>query len=334
MTRTTVAMAKQSRIPEALNVSPLDPRYLQYLNESTQRLLHRGKFWGTYGRFRIPASSQIISLPPQIDTIEAVAVSHVPLPLRDAAVEFIEAGWGTRDDTLPLGSGIPEVLYRGTHPTLVDIATPGLVTIKCDQSSDVNKAVLLLGEDENGNIIRTDQGGIADGEVLGLAQGAGTTSTKQYSKITGIQAPLALDGQWWLYLGDTSGTLLGNYQWFDVCPSWKRYLIPFINSTATTVEIMGKRAFFPVKNDADFLIIGNLAALKLACLACQAEEQRSWAEAQLLWNGGTDANGVKRIGALQELDLELQHHLGDGRQVGITIMGSNIGSIEPVEALM
>ena len=196
--------------------------------------------------------------------------------------------------------------------------------MKCDLLSDAAKTVLILGYDSTGNWIRTTQGGVvADGEVVALAQGAGTLTVNTFSKITGIQAPTNLDGQWWAYLGSTAGTLLGNYQWFDVVPSWKRYLIPFINATVTTVEIMGKLAFFPVKNDADFLIIGNLAALKLQCKAIISEENNSWQEAQLL-----------SASAIQELELELDHQLGAGRELGISIKGSNIGSIEPVPALM
>ena len=83
MTRTTVAMAKASRIPEALNISPLDPRFIQYLNESEQRLLYRGKFWGTYGRYNIKATSQIITLPPQIDE-EVVTQKALTWAYRDA----------------------------------------------------------------------------------------------------------------------------------------------------------------------------------------------------------------------------------------------------------
>ena len=327
-------MAKASRIPEAWNIAPGEARFISILNEATERLLHRGKFWGTYGRYTLPAASQIISLPPQIETIEAVAVGRIPMPIRDAAFAFLENGWGIRD-TAPNGIGIPEVIHIGNFPTIAGIATTGTLTLKCDRQSDLGKTVLVLGLDANGNIIRTNQGGvIADGEIVYLTQGAGATTASQFSAITGIQAPLNLDGQWWLYLGSATGTLLGNYQWFDVAPSWKRYQIPFINAAASTVDIMGKTAFFPVKNDADFLIIGNLAAIKLAGMAVIAEEQHSWIEAQLLWNGGKDASGANRIGALQELQFELDHHLGDGRQVGITIVGSNIGANEPVEALM
>lgn len=338
MTRTTLSMAKSSvtcRIAEDWNISPSEARFLSILNESTERLLRRGKFWGTYGRYRIRVSSQIMTLPPEIDTVEAIAVGKMPLPLRDVGHMFLENGWGIRDDDYPQGTGISEAIHLGNFPTLLDISTAGIVTVKCDLLSDVGKPVLLLGLDTNGNIIRTVQNGImANGELVYMTQGGGTASTNSFSVITDIQAPQNLDGQWWLYLGTTTGTLLGNYQWFDIAPSWKRYLIPFINTTVSSVDIMGKKAFFPVKNDADYLIIGNLAAVKLGGMAVLAEGNHAWAEANLLWNGGKGSDGVTRIGAIQELEFELQHHIGDGRKVGITVVGSNIGANQPVEALM
>lgn len=319
--RATVAMAKASRIPEALNIAPTDPRFLSFLNTGTERLLHRGKYWNTYAKYTVSVSSQLLTLPPYIDTPEQIAVSRKPLPLRTTWFQFSENGWGTRDATAPNGSGIPEVLHLGQFPTIADIATAGTLTVKCDRATDVGKSVLILGYDVNANWVRTLQGGIyTDGEVVLLAQGAGTSTVTQFSQVTDIQAPTNLDGQWWLYLGGTSGTLLGNYQYWDTTPNWKRYLIPFIDPVVTTVELMGKKAFVPVKNDADFLVIGNLAALKLACMACKSEEEYRWDEANLLWNGGADGAGIQHIGAVQELEFELRHHTGDGQQIGMTVV--------------
>lgn len=332
--KTTLSMAKASRIPEdALNIAPTDSRFIQYLNEATDRLLKRGLYWGSYGRYSVAVSSQLMTLPPQIETIEKVAVSKQILPLHDVFFEFLENSWQIREDNLPNGSGVTEVLYRGNYPTFVDVASPGgVLTLKCDVAADAGKSVLVLGYDTATppNWVRTFVAGAwQDGETVLLAQGAGTNTVTQFSQVTGIQPPTNLSGQWWLYQGTN---LLSNYQWWETSPSYKRYLIPFINSTITTVDLIGKRAFVPVQNDSDYLIIGNLAALKLACMACKAEAEHSWSEASLLWNGGADPKtGQNVTGAIQELDFELQHQLGTGRQLGITFVGSGYGDmVEPL----
>lgn len=347
MTRNTLLLAKNARIPEAINISSTDSRFLQYLNQATERLLWRGKFWNTYARYVVTVSSQFFTLPPYIETLERFSVNKVPMPIHDDWYQFLDTGWGPRDDTLSIGSGINEALYRGNFPTAVDVPSPGgTVTVKCDRSTDVGKPVLILGRDINNNWVRTTQAGvIADGEVVLLAQGAGNTSATQWAPagIVAIQPPhntdgsSSLDGQWWLYFGGVTGTLLSRYEYWETSPSYKRYLVPgpASNAGTVTVEVMGKKAFYPVKNDTDYLVVGNLAALKLACMAILAEDDHNWGEANLLWNGGRDKKtGVTIIGAVQELDLELQHQLGDGREIGMQIRGSNIGEIVPVEALI
>lgn len=333
--RTTFAMAKASRIPEAINIRSTDSRFAAYLNECISRLLVRGKYWGTFGRYSISVDSQLLTLPAHIDTIEVINVARVPLPLRSQWFEFLSLGYGTRDGSLPNGSGINECLFRGTSPTFKSIGTASILTVKCDVSSDVGKQVRILGYDSSNNWVRTLIAGIwYDGELVTMVQGAGTATVTIFSRVTDIQAPTDMDGKWWLYEGTTAGTLIGTYEYWETNPAYKQYLIPFISTTVTTVEIMGKLAFIPAKNDTDYLIIGNLGALKLGCMACKAEEEHNWAEANLLWNGGKMADGTVRVGAIQELDAELSHHMGDGQELGINLVGTSSGFGTPVDVLM
>lgn len=332
MNRTTVLDAKNSRLPEALNIPPTDSRFLQYVNESTERLLHRGLFWGTYGRWAINITSQLLTLPAEIDTVEKVSQNNIILPLHDLSYEFLGNGWGDRDDTTT--TGINEALYRGNFPTYTDIpsGSPTVLNVKCDVAADVGTTVTLFGYDTNSNWVRTQVAGVwQNGETVALAQGAGTNTTTVFSRVTAVQIPGPLKGQWWLYSGTT---LLANYQYWETNPSYKRYLIPFVDGVTTNVIVMAKRSFIPVSQDSDFLIIGNLSALKLACMAIKAEEEHNWGEATLLWNGGTDKNGNVRMGAIQELQAELDHHTGKGTEYGITVRGSSVGENEPVEALL
>ena len=337
--RTTLGDAKSnriSRLPQAINIRPDDLRFLSYVNEATLRLMHKGKWWGTFGRFSISISSQILTLPPVLDTIELINVAKCPVPLRSRWFEFLSNGYGTRNNTLPNGSGLNECLEQNASPTIVAIASPYTVlTAKCDVASDVGRKVRILGYDANGNWVRTLVAGIwYDGEEVALAQGAGTATTTVFSSITDIKPPTDLDGQWWLYQGTIAGTLLGQYQYWETAPMYRQYLVPFVNPTISTIEVMGKLAFRPVFKDTDYLIIGNLPALKLGMMACKAEEEHAWGEAQFLWNGGKMKDGTVRVGAVQELDAELAHYNGDGQQLGINLVNTNAGFGEPVETLV
>lgn len=328
----TFAHAKASRIAEALNIDSADPRFAQYVNEAEQRMLHRGHYWGAYGRYVLDVDSQLLTTPSYLDTLDGVAVNNQLLDLRTLWFEFLGNGAGTRQDTDP--NPMSECLFRGSYPVLRDIATATKMRAMCDLVSDVGKIVTIHGMDENKNWVRTQVSGVwINGEQVALAQSPGTETATTFSKITAISAPDDLDGQWWLY-DTTNTTLYGRYQHWETAPSWKRYLIPFLPNTTTTAEVIGLRAFIPVKNDGDFLIIGNLAALKLACMAIKAEEEHSWDESNRLWNGTKDASGkITYIGAIQELEMELQHHIGDGVKFSVNVQNAP-GFSEPVPTLV
>lgn len=333
MARTTLKMVKASRIAEAINLRPTDARFLQYVNECIQRLLLKGKYWGTFGRYAITVDSQILTLPAHIDTPEAINIGKVPMPLRSPWFEFLALGYGTRDSSI--SNGINECIYRGTAPTFKEVPASDFLTVKCDVTADVGKSVRILGYDASGNWVRTEVAGVwSDGEEVLLAQGAGTATATTFTRVTDIQAPDDLEGKWWLYAGTIAGTMIGSYEYWETNPAYKQYLIPFVSTALTTVEIMGKLAFIPVKKDTDYPLIGNLAALKLGCMACKAEEENDFARASILWNGGRSKNGQVILGAIQELDAELNHHTGDGQQLGISLVNGSSGYNSVVESLV
>jgi hypothetical protein len=337
MARTTLADIRASRIPESLNIAPTDPRFVAYVNEASRRLLHMGKWHGTTGRFRMSVTAQLVTLPPQIAVIEAVALDSKVYQLRDQWFEFLDHGWGPRDDTSTTGSGTPDFIHRGYSCTISDvIGVDKKLRWICDLASDVGKQLIVMGYDETGNWIRTSQGGsMRDGEAVTLAQTPGALTTHNFSAVTDIILPSDMDGQCWLYEeqdGTATQRLIGNYQYFETRPNYPRYLLPAVNATASTVELIGKLAFVPVAHDNDYNIIGNPDALKLACMAVIAEEQHNWVEANLLWYGGKMADATPRIGAVQLLEQELDHHTGSGRRIGMTVAGSS-ASDEPITTI-
>lgn len=327
MPRTTLGDARATRIPEALNIPPNDSRFAQYVNEATRRLLKRGKWWGTYARHRIVATNGLITFPKEIATIEAVALCGQPVSVHDMWYEFIESGWGIRNEC----EGLCECDFRGRYPSFSDIVgTDKKLRLVCDVATDVGKVVLALGYDGNGNWIRTTQSGvIRDGEQIVLAQTPGTLSVNTFSRLTDLQVPATLDGQWWLYEHNTTDAtqrLIGQYRYDDLRPSFVRYLFPSIrNDTAqpTLVEAICKLDFIKAVRDTDYLLIGDEDALKFACMAVKAHEEHRYDDEKVLFGQ-----------AIGELDAELDHHLGSGRKIGINLVGSSIGSVDPIETFI
>jgi len=323
--RVTFADIKNSRVPEAVNIPPTDSRLIQYVNEAQERLLKRGRWWGTTAKYSFYATNGYITLPRQVATVERVAVQNRMFPVRDFWFEWLDNGWGTRDAS----SGTEEALFRGRYPVFNDIV-PGdkKLTVKCDVAGDVGKEILLLGYDDDANWIRTSQDGtVSDGEVVALATGDGTTTTNTFASITDIQAPSTLVGQWWLYEYDTdesTNRLIGQYQYDETRPSYARYWFPSIPSDSTIlVEALVKLDFVPLRADSDYLLLGNIPAIKEMCMAIKAREEYRFQDAIIL-----EASAVKL------LDDELAHYLGAGRSPAINIQGSSIGLAEPIETLL
>lgn len=330
--RVTFDDIKNSRVPAACGVCATDARFLAWVNEAQERLLYEGKWFGTYQRFKICATEGCITLPRQIATIEKVAICGVPIQNHDIWYEFIgPAIWNPE-----WGSCWAEANARGHFPTFSDMkGTDKKALLVCDLSTDVGKQVLVLGYDENANWIRTLQGGIyKDGELVTLAQSPGTQSINFFSTITDLQFPDDMDGQTWLYEYDiTTMTqrMIGHYQYDETRPSYARYFFPTVSCLAKSsscqqlnIDAIGKLEFIPVKNDTDYLIIGNIPALKEMCVALKNSEDEE---------DGVKANQIIAAGlatAKNILDKQLNHYLGDGRQVGVEIMGSSVGSLDPV----
>lgn len=327
----------QNEMPDGLGDCPTSARFIRYVNQATRRLLRKGHWWGTYAKFNICATDGCITMPPQIATIETAAICHRPVPVHDLWFEFIESGAGTRNQCSCWG----EANYRGRFPIFTDVTgTDKKLKLVCDVSQDVGKTALVLGYDQNGNWIRTIQNGVyADGEVIAMAQGSGTTSVNLFTSVTDIQLPSARSGQCWLYTvsqTDASLIMIGHYQAFETRPSYARYFFPTVQNLSSTggtcttrlVEIIAKLEFIPVVNPNDYCIIGNIDALREMMLGIRESELEPDRQKSL---------GILTLAetvAVKLLDDELDHYLGSGRRIGIDFVGSSIGQICPIETLL
>jgi hypothetical protein len=353
--RRTFSDLQVSRIPQELGICATHPALAPWTNNAQERLLNKGHWINTTVRVAMCATSGCVTLPVQVATLEKAAICGRPIPVHDIYFEFLEGGWGTRNGSNAscasgTGSGtcggggscgIQEADYRGRFPTQSDIIPlKKQLNFVCDFSTDVGKTVLALGYDDNGNWIRTQQNGIyQDGELIALAQSAGTNSVNNFSLITDIQLPGNMDGQSWLYEYDTvalTRRLISHYQYFETRPSYPRYFIPSINACqlaanlscpSMLIEAIVKLAFIPVKNPTDYLIIENLPAMQEMMVGIK--------------NAENEEDGVKRQGIIESatasavnlLNEEADHYLGSGRRIGMEVVGSSLGDIQPVENL-
>lgn len=297
------------------------------------RLLPKGKWVGTLARYQICANFACFSWPRAIETIEAFAICNGPGTVRSGWYEFADFGWGQIHSDYCVGN---QLIDRGHAPAFDDITgTNKKIRVYCDLSVDVGKSILLQGYDENGNWILTNNGE-TNGEEVVLAMPYVDTDNL-FTGLTGVQKEVT-KGNVRLYELNTSTSAqkpLAIYEPDETLPEYRRSLVPGLTNRGVccgtdasecekkTVTVIAKLKFIPVVNETDWVMIGNVPALKDMCQSIQKREDNLIAEAL-----------AYEASAVRELEAELSSFYGDGTVDPIRSMNSGIFAYSGVESLV
>lgn len=362
MQRLRYSDVQASRIPASVGLGPTDAKLLQWTNEAQERLLNRGLFWGTYGKFKLAAYGNLITLPPNIAAIETMNVCGAPTEIHDLWFEFLQFGFGSRSSQAAgccgasfwatpdaWACGLPEADYRGQFPTFRDLTIttdPLKLVWVCDSSADTTTTVTVTGYDASGNWIRTNPGGIwQDGETITLAQSPGTTSVNTFSRISNISFSAQRKGQCWLYESDTvtnALTLTGWYQWWETSPSYGRWLLPNIPqpATACTPPARWQQTWtdreLPLPptscNPVLVEIVGKLEYIPVQqssdyLIIQSIPALKAAMQSIKKYEDGVSTSDFMEAEAFMNqavelLDQQLDQYIGSGRRIGINVIGA------------
>jgi len=295
----------KANISKVLSMPSTDARVVDYINEAQERLIYKGKWQGLTARYTLTSSSGTITWPWQLETIEAVAVNDSPAQIRNEWYEFLEAGVGIRDSE---DSDDLTLIDRGEACTFSDIAgTDKKLKAYTTNDADAAKTMIFQGYDESGNWIRTVDGtSVIDGEKVTLGAVASPVTTTNFFSI--LSAVIRDETKYNVQVKEytsASERLIAEYQPTETRPTYRRSLIAGLEDNDTKpVVVVGKLRFAPSKNDNDWLYISYEAAIKLMVMAIRKEETNNMPEA---------AQYEGR--AVQLLNEQLAHHLGDGQIV-------------------
>ena len=297
----TLSDAKPT-IAKILSMATTDARLLDYINEAQERLLHKGKWPGTFARYKVTDSDGVITWPRQLETIETVAVADTPGVVRGQWYEFLESGPGLRDSA----DGESLLLVdRGEACLFSDLTgTDKKLRLYTTVAGDAGETVLLQGYDENGDWIRTQIGSTwTDGDQVTLTA-TYVETTNFFSSLMAAQKP-ETSGNVKVWERDTTKSterLVGEWEPTETRPRYRRSLIPGLSTTNTgNVTVVGKLRYIPAKVDTDWLLIPSVPALKLMVMAVRKEENNLIEEAE--------GYEFKAVRVLNEL---LHQYLGDG----------------------
>ena len=315
----TLADARPT-ISKVLSLASTDSRVIDYINEAQERLMYKGKWVDTYARYKVSTDDGMITWPRQLETIESLSIDELPGIIRNEWFEFLESGPGLVDSSSSLGR---QLVDRAEAVTFSDLkGIDKRLRVYSTVSADVGEKLLFQGYDEDGKWIRSQEGGTYyDGEYITLASGY-VDSVSLFSTVAGVQKPVT-QGNVTVYEYDTTLTtqrLIAEYEPLETTPVYRRSIIPGITK-ATDVVVVGKLRYLPAKNDIDWLYISNLPALKMMVTAIRKEENNIIDEAAF-------ADGK----AIQMLNEQLMHHIGDGatavpKMASATVWGGGVDNL-------
>lgn len=313
---------RRTMIPQVIGSISADlPTLCQYVNTAQERLILCGGdrgWWGTWFKtiWDVDVADPYITCGREIARVTDMAVCGTPIQMHNEFYEFLEAGIGIQPSTCYQElCGYPvQTFERGTVYTMVDIPDDGsnyTLRVYTKDNRDIGKRILISGLDQNDVIIRnTDGTNEVSGEYLEFAAPF-VDSVAFFSKITGIQKDVCFRDIDLYAVNATTGveTLLSTFAPDEEVPIYRRYYIANMpssccSSSTGSVQVVGmaKLEFVPVRQDTDFLIIGNLPALE--------EEIKS------IWFGRMDdpkmfaVSIARHKNAIHFLNEEIKHYQG------------------------
>ena len=334
LNRHTLLDVRASRIPETIGACVGSNQLLiSTVNEAQQRLLTDESqpdegWYGTYAiiLFDLTHDDPYFTTPRGIARATAVNVCKKPALLRNQFYEYLDFGNGIRPLSCSANNLCENLMAfdRGRVVTFKDIHPPNKkLRVYVTDETDLEKRILFSGKDAFENIIYSQDGfARVSGEFVTLSSPFADT-VNQYTEISGIQKDIT-NGQIQIFEVDTvtlEETLILTMEPGETVAGYHRYFVNGLPSRCCgtdTIQISAlcKLDFVPVNVDTDYLIIGNLAALKEECQAIRLNEMDS-PEAKR-------SSIAHHAAALRLLFGELDHFIGKERvSITVPIFNSN-----------
>jgi hypothetical protein len=261
--------------------NPNNPQFNNLLNEVCERYMYSGKWKGALVKVHFDQSSGFITLPFQYLSILNGTWDKVPFPTFGEYHTYQENGPGDSlyTDNQHSYCGVLVDLGDG-FVTLLDIpSTATGIYFLITDANDAGKQILVQGSN-NGTTIYSADG--SSGTNITLANPVSATYSP-ITAITGIQKPLTR-GIVHLYAVTTpTDTLLASYQPSETRPMYRRYKT---GTTDKKIRLLCQRRFIPLQNETDYVIPGNLSALRAGLQALQYELNSDDEKAEIAWNRG------------------------------------------------
>lgn len=328
MSRTTFGMFRQSRAPQSLGNCARDiPGLAALVNEATEQAVKAGGetgFWGCWQKmaFAVDPADPYITLPRDVARLINIAVCKFPIRIQNSFFEYLEAGIGVQPTTCNSECQFLETYDRGTFPTFRDLdvtGNPKVIRLYPTDQRDVGRRVFIQGKDSNGTVLRSLDNGVDVPGIYVTLETPFTDTEFQFGEdsgdhpITGVQKDLTVSDVRMYEVDVETGemVLLSLLQPSELVSCYRRYFLNGLPNSCcqadeeqdtVAVTALAKLEFVPVAVDQDYLMIGNIPALKALCESVrygEIDNPQALAMSKVKWDKG-----------IKMLNQELQHYLG------------------------
>jgi len=159
-----------------------NPQLLARTNEAQERLLNKGLYAGTYGRYSVCVYGGCITLPREFETILGYNYDGAAAQVYNQWYEFMANGPGMS----PAGAW-RQLQDRGFVPSFRPLDSQRYIRVYTDLIEDATSTILFRGSDTYNNRVQTIEDGVyIDGERLNLSAGSGNSSVLVSGFETGV----------------------------------------------------------------------------------------------------------------------------------------------------
>jgi hypothetical protein len=257
-----------------------DGEFKTSLNQVLSRIYNMGTYRDLTIQYSLPVVDNCITLPDEADAVLHTIVNNQPVPVRSLWHDFKSVGMGMGASDLTWG-----LVDAGFHALkrLIDTPTDTLHIVPSDQSptkTNFNPAdggEIIVTATDSDKIYQSSTDTVSDNDVpLTFEQNINSVISIRFDGLTDAYdiRTDALDSNTTIAtVGPDSGVT-----------RYRRFRLNRSTDGETTVHVLCKRAFQPVRSDNDIVYVGNIGALKHGLLGRLMEDNADIERSEYHWN--------------------------------------------------
>lgn len=257
-----------------------DGEFKNSLNQVLSRIYNMGTYRDLTIQYSLPVVDNCITLPDEADAVLHTIVDNQPVPVRSLWHDFKSVGMGVGASDLTWG-----LVDAGFHPLkrLIQTATNTLHIVPSDQSPTRTNFNLADGElvaitaTDGDKIYASTTDSVSDNDVP-------LTFTANIDSVISIQFDGLTD---WYDIRTTAAdpdTTIATVGPDSGVTRYRRFRLNRSTNGLTTVHVLCKRAFQPIRTDNDIVYVSNIGALKHGLLGRLMEDNADIERSEYHWN--------------------------------------------------